>query len=311
MAEQSNIEQYLSLIAANLTESISSKAAELELKDYPTKGAYDLLFSIREISKALYEEVISLQSQTLKMDLSSEDRISCISLPIWLIQYLHQMLDYVENADLTSTPHGIAAPFSNLARKLEKDTQIIMRAQWDYMYSLLDIAENVREVVSKSLPDRQDIIRNFPHWLLVLSYPATHKENGLLHILQAHEVGHFFDAICNISSRILEEIDPERLGLEKVVDSLAKREVGEILHPDLFYHAALETSRGQIRRRLLQLIRNWVQEIIADAFAIRVGGPAYFFALAEFYLSVSPLTVWDDDHPTPIFRLKRVNPIFS
>ena len=307
MVEQINIEKYLSLLASNVTGSVSLKTTELALKDYPTKGAFDLLFSIKEISNALYEEVILLQQRTLEMNLSREERTSCISLPIWSTQYLHQMLDYVENADLSSTPHGIAAPFYILAQKLEKNTQIILRAQWDYMYSLLDIAVQLRDVISKSLPDYYpDRIRDFPDWLLVLSYPATHKENGLLHVLQAHEVGHFFDTICNISSYILEEIDPERLGLENLVDSLAKREVGEVLHPDLFYHAALETSRGHIRRRLIQLIKNWVQEIIADAFAIRVAGPAYFFALAEFCLSVSPLTVSDDDHPSPIFRLNQL-----
>jgi len=306
MAEQLKIEQYISLLAANVTGAVSLKTTELALKEYPTEGASDLLFSIKEISNALYEEVILLQKRASKTNLSREDRISFASLPIWFTQYLHQMLDYVENADLSSTPHGIAAPFYILAQKLKKNTQIILRAQWDYMYSLLDIAEQLRNVVNKSLPDYQDTIKGFPDWLLVLSYPATHKENGLLHVLQAHEVGHFFDTICNISSDILEEIDPARLGLENLVDFLAKREVGEVLHPDLFYHAALETSRGNIRRRLLQLIENWIQEIIADAFAIRVAGPAYFFALAEFCLSVSPLTVSDDNHPSPIFRLNQL-----
>lgn len=240
------------------------------------------------------------------MGLTREERIACISLPIWFSQYLHQMLDYVENADLTSTPHGIAAPFFSLARELEKDTEIIMRAQWDYMYSLLDIAERIRDVVSKSLPDHQDTIEGFPNWLLILSYPATHKENGLMHVLQAHEVGHFFDTTCDISSRILPEIDPEKLGLEGLVDFLARREIGDVLQPDLFYHAALETSRGRFRRWLLQIIQNWIQEIIADAFAIRVVGPAYLFALAEFCLSVSHLKVWDEYHPTPIFRLNQL-----
>jgi len=138
MAEEVKVEQYLLRIAVTETESLSTKAAELALKDYPTEGAYKLLAIVQRIAEAISEEVRRSYEQLDGTNLSEEDKIECISLPIKLIQFLHGMLDYVEKANIESNPYGISAPFFSLIRKLHDDTEIIMRAQWEYMYSLVD-----------------------------------------------------------------------------------------------------------------------------------------------------------------------------
>jgi len=306
MAEQGSIEQYLFRIAVTETEALSAKAAELALKEYPTEGAYKLLNAVQEIAGAIREEVELLHEQVPEGGLSLEDKIEYISLPIRLIQYLHGMLDYVEKANTESNPYGIAAPFFSLVSKLQDDTQIIMRPQWEYMYSLVDAAEWIRNIVENCLTNPRILNDDFPKWLLVLSYPATHKQSGLMHVIQAHEVGHFFDDTYDISSRVLSAINPEALGLEDLADTLAKNQIGHILQPDLFYQAALETNRASFRRLLLQILKDWISEMVADEFAIRVSGPAYFFAMADFSLSVGPLTFESNEHPRPVFRLSHL-----
>lgn len=306
MAEQVNIEEHLLRIAVTETQCLSAKASELSLKDYPTKGAYSLLRAIEALAEAIRQEVSHLREQAPTAGLMGEDRIEYMCLPIRLVQILHGMLDYVEKANTESNPYGISTPFFSLVRKIQRDTEIIMRPQWEYMYSLTNAAELVRKVANHCLLNPPGVEEALPKYLLVLSYPATHKQSGLMHVIQAHEIGHFFDNIYGISSAILGKINPEALGLEDLADSLARTQIGTVLHPDLFYQAALETNRARFRRELLQILKNWIEEMVADAFAIRVSGPAYFFALADFSLSVGPLTLESPEHPRPMFRLRHL-----
>ncbi|MBI2431648.1 MAG: hypothetical protein HYV26_02125 [Candidatus Hydrogenedentes bacterium] len=62
----------------------------------------------------------------------------------------------------------------------------------------------------------------------------------------------------------------------------------------------------KIKELLKPQIGRWRKELAADLYGILLFGPAYFFAFAEFIVSMGRLDSPDDDHPPPRFRLRRL-----
>ncbi|PYV35395.1 MAG: hypothetical protein DMG22_02495 [Acidobacteria bacterium] len=52
-----------------------------------------------------------------------------------------------------------------------------------------------------------------------------------------------------------------------------------------------------------QIIRNWVHELISDLFAVRMGGPAYFYSFATFAANLRLDARAGASHPSPSMRI--------
>jgi hypothetical protein len=61
---------------------------------------------------------------------------------------------------------------------------------------------------------------------------------------------------------------------------------------------------GRCYRSCNEMLKRWIQEIIADILAIHAIGPASYFAFNDFFAYMGAENVTSSSHPAPAFRLK-------
>jgi|GEM_PF-2515577 len=188
---------------------------------------------------------------------------------------------------------ALIQPYVRLAKVLtgNEGTELIFESDEYFEYEVwADVFEEIREGVQIVAPDLELPIDDLPPFALI-TYPGRADSETLLHAVIAHEVIH--------------------LGLVR------KRETGESQVKEIFVAKARALKGGdtedqdadsQRRRRL----ESWLNECLADTLALRIIGPAFFFALVEYLLPthISPGSVGaaDDGHPSPVWRMQRLLP---
>jgi hypothetical protein len=119
---------------------------------------------------------------------------------------------------------------------------------------------------------------------IVLAFPAHEQHTMLLHCLFAHELGHAAVRDKGLVTLTLAPIEGD--AYEDWLDA-AVAGMGDL------------SEMG--KERAQTLVKLWIEELLCDALAFALLGPAYLFAFAEMGLSVG----WhepDDEHPSMALR---------
>lgn len=122
---------------------------------------------------------------------------------------------------------------------------------------------------------------------IVLAFPASEQHTSLLHCLFAHELSHAAVLDKKLVQQVLAPLrESDKLGAW-LDDAVAT--AGDL--------TPFARERGKA------LVDLWLEELLCDAHAFALLGPAYLFAFAEIGLSVG----WaepDDEHPSMALRTK-------
>jgi hypothetical protein len=187
---------------------------------------------------------------------------------------------------------ALVQPYVRLARRItgNDDTELIFESGESFGYAVwADVFEDVREGVEILAPGLKETVEDLPPLALV-TYPGRGDHETLLHAVIAHEVTHITLSMAKAapSSPISEAFEAE---------------IGD-----------LELSEREIKRLDL-----WLNEFLADALALRIVGPAFFFGLLEYLLPThDPDQGYGDEdeeieeeedessHPPPSWRFERL-----
>jgi hypothetical protein len=149
--------------------------------------------------------------------------------------------------------------------------------------------------------------------IILLSLPRIQERDALHHPLLLHEIGHLFDYAKNVSMNQTLNWHLSQTALNSIVGEIVSLIADQSALPagsgDLDA-AVRAVTDNQLRNYLstagMQTLESWVREFAADAFAVRVCGPAYFFALADFSFSNEDPARHSDTHPASSKRLQRM-----
>jgi hypothetical protein len=100
----------------------------------------------------------------------------------------------------------------------------------------------------------------------------------------------------------------------KLVDKICQMPLSEQGHmAESSQQPGVEARVGQILQREViaqqcfeqcsEVIHSWVHELISDLFALRMGGPAYFYAFVTFAANLGLETKAEKTHPSPAIRI--------
>lgn len=190
---------------------------------------------------------------------------------------------------------ALVQPYIRLARAVTRDdsAELIFESGETLAYSVWpDVFEDVRKGIEALAPFLQQTVEDLPP-LALITYPGRSDSDTLMHTVIAHEVSH----LALIKARE----DPENR-LNAVFET--KMDEAGIYEPDV------------------DRLGSWLDEMLSDAMAIRIAGPAFFFGLFEYLVpthSFDPtadiVEIEDDDeledeaddvHPPPAWRLARL-----
>ncbi len=162
----------------------------------------------------------------------------------------------------------------------------------------LVVVENPIHMYSTTSWPFGEVLRSTPAFVpqtarrpIVLNYPLRDAHRLLIHPLFAHELGHASVDEHSLSARVEARIaqDPDfQAWFQQAVASI---------------QTSARASQTQLTGWIQLVFRDWIEELLCDALAIEITGPAFLWAFAGYVL---PVTYGEptDTHPPTTLRLR-------
>jgi hypothetical protein len=258
---------------------------------------------IRTLEKALdkLDQDLAELGQDELLQLLDEDQLErAIHFKSDFLRPIGSIISLIENADVTAVPGELTAPLRREVRRLFPDAEVLMVANPELNYTIVELAGYIRELLSQLGVSDRDVL---PHQIFRISIPKIEYDQVLLHCVLAHELGHplyrelkLEDKILPISldeARIVEIYNQLRTSWERKSPGSSQTE----MFSELFF-------KNVVTKEVNNVIPNWIEEIAADLLGLLILGPAYVLASIHFSSSVFLLNSASPTHPPQRFRLK-------
>jgi len=279
-------------------------------KDFPSETPQLLGNLLLQLVDKVNDQLNQLCSE---LATTSQDRKRTLSRRVRLyahsIRNLAPYLRYVEGARLEHNPWHVVGQFERLCRRIVPRARVIVRPKWKYNYESCWLNEDLRRRVHLIGIELKPIFDRFPNFF-ALSYTSAESEDLLQYAIWGHEIGHLF--FQELSARAPEAVE----SFSRAVSQAAPfdpSEVDELL--DFRFRRRLGVDPADVAKRerekygdllitwLMSIRDQWLSEILADLFAVRLFGPAPVLAFAALPLTEDELDQSAPSHPTPRLRL--------
>lgn len=210
---------------------------------------------------------------------------------ICLVARIAPMLGFVEGATSDKTPANLVLPLERIGEAVLPGSKFIISRQWRYNYTVIELRQllesPLRAILSPNECDR--LLTKLSPNLYAMSFPAIERENVLLHVNFAHEVGHPLEAQYFLPERAASVLIELRRRIEREMPGAGV--------------VRLVSTIG----RASELTDAATRELFSDAISASVFGPSALFALSEVArLSESMDEIAEDMHPPWRLRLRHI-----
>ncbi|MGB8658110.1 MAG: hypothetical protein WCE90_10065 [Candidatus Zixiibacteriota bacterium] len=288
-------------------------------KKTSSEGPEKLLDIMKILAEGCIRKVNRLNtklSQSIISATESKNIENTVRSVVLSLNQLHTFLRYIDATRLSRNPTGMIKPWELLIKKYNKNVNIIIRPQWKYNWSYYNIIKefrNINDIIGDQ--ESKEEIQKMGLYFPILSFAGLERDNVLLHIILAHEIGHFIDESKDVSSivkhseEIIKVLNTEPISekLKRLYDlsvNIMKASIESTLgaQSDLFIqHEAV----SQAQNELIYKIKTWLEEITADLIAIRIIGPSFIFALYQTNLAHVSKRGPVGDYPPPQVRIDK------
>ena len=232
-------------------------------------GARLMLNVLHKALTRLSKELDSLVSGT---DAEKRAASGCASAA----SYIHHALQLVQGADEDRAPNSLVEPLETLAQQYMPGCRLLVRAAYDggLMAYWCEFFVPWLQKLLSLIPGDGDL-GQMVQGLVSVVFPSAEKENLLMHAILGHELGHAFSGVLVAPDELPVRLTPE---------------TEEWLS---------QPSNDEGRMVFNNLVVQWRDELLADAWGLHIMGPAYYFACSAAISNTSS----SETHPSGPFRL--------
>ena len=253
---------YLKRRAQTLIIGLQDRLDEIYAADFPTdspKLVIDILYKV--LSK-------------LSLEITNSTDSDYLSLACQLAQSFSQYLEFLDNPNTEQTPRGLVYILEDLLSSLNPDARLLAWPQAEYNYSIVDIIPILKSSVTHAFSKRvcDEIFRECPSSLNLISFPRIERDNILVHSVFGHELGH---TIADSFLNDYELGNDFRDGLKAAADVVEleyKTELAKLSGVEL------TNAKHRYIATLIKLHRRGIQELLSDYVAALIFGPSALFA---------------------------------
>lgn len=271
--------------------AIRSDISKLQELRFPSDNPRRLASLINNITQAIEDEILSRYRVGPP---SEEDFRRDVKLSVQALHILGAHLRYIERATTTQTPWSLVRSLEKVAEQLHRGSCFVIRPQWRYNYSLLELTTFYRKAFFQLLEDRFDkalklALSDSINRLYVIGFPYIDRLSVLMHTLLGHELGHPIE-----EEYLEEEIEEEFIKKQRYqkqlppfVEEMYQAVLRELKVPPNSEALDLQaTARvSKMLECVITLRRRALEELICDLTSVNLFGPAALFATEEFALS--------------------------
>lgn len=293
-------------MALDRSKALSVELKHLRSQQYPPTGPRRLIqLAIstneqisEELSAMLTDQVAVAATPSLDLEISLRAKTS-------LLAYLHLLMQYVEGAEIQYAPSILVFPLRRLLRKHLRDFDFIIRASRRYNYCIWSLIEGIQKVFSEA--GYSSLLAGLPSQFFVIDCPVSETRNVPIYSVFAHEIGHTLYKRHELGDTLLPLISVDDSALERLITTYAMQPVEaregetEVTAGDIFQKWRIDHA---VRFRLQMIMSQWVEELTADALALCLFGPAYFFAFVYFVGPFASMDNPSDSHPPDRMRIE-------
>lgn len=317
--------------------SLLDKIRELKAeRKTSSEGPEELLYIVKKLAEGCLRKTNSLDNHLLSIEKEIEKKKkeeknfeieiterknieNTIRSIVLSVNKLHAFLRYVDATRLSRNPTRMIKSWELLIKKFCGDLNIIIRPQWKYNYSYYNIIR-ILNYINDSIRDVETAneLAKMGAYFPILSFAGLERDNILLHIILAHEIGHLIDEkeefshIKKHGDQIVTILNTEPISekLEKFYKlsvNIVKKSQGALqdVATGVSYDLFLEhEAKSQAQKELVNKIFKWLQEITADIIAVRIIGPSFIFALYQTQLAQVSKMGPAGDYPPPQIRIE-------
>jgi len=268
-----------------------------------------------DLVESFHRDSVDRATRTHTSDPASKERdiglYSSVALEV-LGNIHHQLLPFLHKGRLESE-YLLLPTIQRKVGEHDPSAQVVLLPDFEFNYGYLGLKDYVLGKIKKLQPylnptTAGDFIgraAGLCRWNVFLVYPVTESQSALNLCVVAHELAHFFDQHEELYKQCL----PQKLdetSFKALIEKLCSMTVtgqGQMTMESLFTRATIESKAYQ---ECIEIVENWLREVIADILAARVLGPAYFFALVEYFAHVAAENASSSTHPAMAIRLNLV-----
>ena len=280
---------------------------------------------IHAIEAVFENRVKSIQENSLSEE--QKDAAAAFAAQ-WTIDLLNnvqeQFFPFLEKLDSPHIPLALLPTIQRFAEQFEDNLELYLFPTSEHNFGFSgfrNLVENFIQNFELVIPDELKVemrkgAEKLPRWFVFLSFPYV-EYNSALHLTPLlHELGHFADFQLGIYKEILPLDISQSESAKKLVEKISQMTVPLAqpkensggrqpadAEPRLGQFLKKDVIEQQVFSSCEEIVRNWVHEIISDLFALRTGGPAYFFAFVTFAASVGLEAKAAASHPSPAIRI--------
>lgn len=295
-------------MALDRSKALGVELQRLHSQQYPPTGPRQLIKLAIHTNEQISEELSAMLADpvplaaipTLEVEINLRAKTN-------LLAYLHLLMQYVQGAEIQYSPSTLVLPLRRLLKKhlRVRDFDFIVRASRRYNYTIRSITEGIQEVFSEA--GYSSLLTGFPSQFFIIDCPVSERRNVPIHCMFAHEIGHTLYKRHDLASTLLPLISVDESVVEQLITTLATQPVDaregetEVTAGDIFQKWRIDHA---VRYRLQMIITQWVEELTADALALCLLGPAYFFAFVYFAGPFASMDSPSKSHPPDRMRIE-------
>ena len=297
---------HLLQIALDRSKALGVELQRLRSQQYPPTGPEGLIDLARRTNGKITEDLSAmLADQAVLAAIPTREVEINLRAKTYLLSFLHLLMQYVEGAEMQFSPSTFVIPLRRLLKKHFRNFDFIVRVSRWYNYSILSLIEGIQDVFSKA--GYSSLLTGFPSQFFVINCPVSERRNVPIHCVFAHEIGHTLYKRYALADTLLPFVSVDETALEQLITTYASQPVEtregetEATAGDILERWRIDYEvRARLRTRI---IPQWVEELTADALALCLLGPAYFFAFVYFTGPFASLDDSSDKHPPDRMRI--------
>src|SRR3990170_1561695 len=280
-----------------------NRLEELLSADYPYPTSQEFIRALIAIHKGLLQKLEQMDITT-KIENGFEEKAIAIQRYGQILNSLHSLLQILEMGRREYVPQGIVILIANTMKVFSSTAKFLLLPTYEYNYMYVELINPLKTALRDILVDLEKTL-GFADKFAIFWFPLAHKENALLNVLLAHEIGHFLSDEKQIVGKLISKVTIDQSKIQEIAQELLQTrlvtEKKDIKINDFF---GLETAKAQVMLEVVAKVSEKLRELVADSIAFHLFGPAFLIALGNFLVTLQDPNVEPKGYPSPKVRLR-------